>query len=142
MPRGGSFKSSGFKSSSSRGASPTRNTTYAQAPIRQSAPTTQSGSTGGVFSGFMGTMVQGMAFGAGSEVAHQAVRSVMGTNHDQQQVVVQQAAPQEMTQQQRQTNKCEWENNSFIECLKINGNALGDCQGMFDMLKACENRHA
>lgn len=135
MPRGG------FKSSSSRGASPTRNTTYAQAPIRQSAPATQSGSTGGIFSGFMGTMVQGMAFGAGSEVAHQAVRGVMGSNHSQQQVVVQ-AAPQEMTQQQRQSNKCEWENNSFIECLKINGNSLGDCQGMFDMLKACENRHA
>ena len=32
-----------------------------------------------MFSGIMGTMVSGMAFGAGSEVAHQAVRSMMGT---------------------------------------------------------------
>ena len=32
----------------------------------------------------MGTMVSGMAFGAGSEVAHQAVRSVMGTSHSPQ----------------------------------------------------------
>ena len=136
MPRGGSFKSSGFKSS----ASPKRSATYAQAPVRQ-APATQSGSTGGIFSGFMGTMFQGMAFGAGSEVAHQAVRGVMGTNSHPQQVVVQQAAPQEMTQQNTQMNKCEWENNAFVECLKINGNALGDCQGMFDMLKACEKRY-
>ena len=37
-----------------------------------------------MFSGFMGTMVSGMAFGAGSEVAHQAVRSVMGTSHSPQ----------------------------------------------------------
>ena len=28
--------------------------------------------------GLMGVMAQGMAFGAGSEVAHQAVRSFMG----------------------------------------------------------------
>jgi hypothetical protein len=31
-----------------------------------------------MFSGFGSTMVSGMAFGAGSEVAHQAIRSVMG----------------------------------------------------------------
>ena len=32
-----------------------------------------------MFSGLIGTMASGMAFGAGSEVAHQAVRSMMGT---------------------------------------------------------------
>ena len=29
-------------------------------------------------SGMMGTMATGMAFGAGSEIGHQAIRSVMG----------------------------------------------------------------
>ena len=32
-----------------------------------------------MFSGLMGTMASGMAFGAGYEVAHQEVRSMMGT---------------------------------------------------------------
>ena len=32
-----------------------------------------------MFSGLMGTMASGMAFGAGSEVAQKAVRSMMGT---------------------------------------------------------------
>ena len=35
-------------------------------------------------SGIGGTVVSGMAFGAGSEVAHQAVRSMMGgSGHSQ-----------------------------------------------------------
>jgi len=31
-----------------------------------------------MFSGLGGVLAQGMAFGAGSEIAHQAIRSVMG----------------------------------------------------------------
>lgn len=37
----------------------------------------QTGTFGG---GFGSTIMQGMAFGAGSEVAHQAVRGMMGGN--------------------------------------------------------------
>ena len=50
------------------------------APVRQApAPAQQAPAQGGgMMSGIGGTIVQGMAFGAGSEVAHQAVRSVMG----------------------------------------------------------------
>ena len=47
----------------------------AAAPAK-AAPQQSSG--GGMMSGLMGTMAQGMAFGAGSEVAHQAVRSMTG----------------------------------------------------------------
>ena len=73
--------------SSSRGrssTSPSRTATTAtrpmptqhqQAPLQQ--PQTQQKS-GGMLSGIGSTIVQGMAFGAGSEVAHQAVRSLMG----------------------------------------------------------------
>ena len=50
----------------------------------------------GMFSGIGSTLATGMAFGAGSEVAHQAVRSVMGgSSHSQQ-------APQQQVQQQTQ----------------------------------------
>ena len=38
----------------------------------------QSSGGGGMMAGMAGTMMQGMAFGAGSEVAHQAVKAVMG----------------------------------------------------------------
>ena len=34
---------------------------------------------GGMMSGLGGTLMTGMAFGAGSEIAHQAVRGVMGS---------------------------------------------------------------
>merc|ERR1711907_146395 len=33
---------------------------------------------GGMMSGLAGTVMTGMAFGAGSEIAHQGVRSLMG----------------------------------------------------------------
>jgi hypothetical protein len=36
-------------------------------------------SGGGMMSGLGGTLMTGMAFGAGSEVAHQAVRGLMGS---------------------------------------------------------------
>ena len=35
--------------------------------------------TGGMMSGLGGTLMTGMAFGAGSEIAHQAVRGIMGS---------------------------------------------------------------
>ena len=35
--------------------------------------------SGGMMSGLGGTLMTGMAFGAGSEVAHQAVRGLMGS---------------------------------------------------------------
>jgi hypothetical protein len=49
-----------------------------------------------MMSGMMGTMATGMAFGAGSEIAHQGVRAMMGggSGHGQ--------APQEQQQQQQQ----------------------------------------
>ena len=47
---------------------------------------------GGMMSGLGGTLMTGMAFGAGSEIAHQAVRGVMGSGsgHGQEQAPVQQ----------------------------------------------------
>ena len=54
---------------------------------------------------FMGTMAQGMAFGAGSEVAHQAVRSVMGGSSGHHEPA-QQAVPQQAMQQQQYADPC------------------------------------
>ena len=62
----------------------------------------------------MGTMMQGMAFGAGSEVAHQAIRGIMGGSgsHGNTQEQVQQQAP---TQNFQNTNPCLQYNNNFVE---------------------------
>ena len=54
-------------------APPPARTQGAPPPARQ-----QQSFGGGLMSGLMGTVAQGMAFGAGSEVAHQGVRSMMG----------------------------------------------------------------
>lgn len=51
---------------------------YTQPPMQA-----QTAQKPGMFSGFGSTIMQGMAFGAGSEVAHQAVRGVMGGNTHQ-----------------------------------------------------------
>ena len=58
----------------------------------------QQSSGGGMMSGLMGTVATGMAFGAGSEIAHQGVRALMGggSGHGSSggEQVQQQAAPQ------------------------------------------------
>ncbi len=128
--------------SSSRGRSspsPSRNATTAtrpmpaqQAPLQQ--PQTQQKS-GGMLSGIGSTIVQGMAFGAGSEVAHQAVRSLMGgSSHSQPQQQPQQQAPQQ------QQNPCQTEMYNFSNCLSNNDN-LQYCQNFSDMLKTCKQNN-
>jgi len=89
-------------------------------------------------SGLMGTLVQGMAFGAGSEVAHQAVRGIMGGNSHSS------AAPEQTQQAQAapqpsQVNKCQIENNNFVECLKFNNNQIANCQDQFNAVQQCQN---
>jgi len=87
MPRGGgrsSSRSSGFGSRSSRSASPS------YSPPRRSTPVTSAPSSnpltqtrpGGMMGGIGSTIVQGMAFGAGSEVGHSVVRNMMGGSSD------------------------------------------------------------
>ena len=66
-------------------------------------------------SGLGGMMAQGMAFGAGSEMAHSAIRSMTGggSGHGAQQEQQQQApmeqqqsAPQDQYQQEAQQDQC------------------------------------
>jgi hypothetical protein len=48
-----------------------------------------------MMSGIGSTIMTGMAFGAGSEVAHQAVRGIMGGGNSHGQQVQQEGAPQQ-----------------------------------------------
>ena len=130
MPRGGSSRS---PSRSSFGASkpatqPQRTTQQPHTP----APTQQSG---GMFSGLGSTLMTGMAFGAGSEVAHQAVRGMMGgSGHNQ----AQEAPQQQQQQQNYQQQSCQFEINNFTNCLKEN-KEIAYCQRYSDLLKMCQD---
>ena len=70
MPR----KSGGFRSGGGFGRQAPKRSATAAAPPRSS----QTQQRPSMMSGLGGTLMQGMAFGAGSEIAHTAVRGMMG----------------------------------------------------------------
>ena len=102
-------------------------------------------------SGLGGALATGMAMGAGSEIAHQAIRGIMGSGSSghgqaptQQQAAPQQmdgqvmyAQPQQQVQQQQQ-NPCMNFNQYLISCLKDNQGSIAMCQANMDMLTQCE----
>lgn len=133
MPRGGSRGSSR--------SPPPRSTTTAPRPQTNTGVPPQMATqpqSGGMLSGIGSTIMTGMAFGAGSEVAHQAVRSLMGgssqSNNNQQ--VAQQ--PQQNTQQYQ--NPCQMEITNFSSCLQSNDD-VSYCQSYSDMLKQCKKNN-
>lgn len=136
MPRRSSF------GGSRRMSSPTRSSMFRQAPPRQ-GPTTQAPPQSRGM-GLGGILAQGMAFGAGSEMAHSAIRGMSGGHGYEQQPVVQQSMDQQydqgQQQQQQQQNYCQYENEKFIQCLKANNDSIKECQPFFEMLKQCEKK--
>ncbi|EGR28285.1 p8mtcp1, putative, partial [Ichthyophthirius multifiliis] len=133
------------RSSSSSRTSSSRSTATAQRPAYQPTrpvqqPPVQQQKSGGIFSGLGSTLMTGMAFGAGSEVAHQAIRSVIGggSGHGQQQVEQQQQQQQQYQQPQQQL--CGDETQSFTNCLK-NYQEISMCQTYMDILKECQKRN-
>lgn len=74
MPRSGS-RSGGF---SSRGPSSRSSYTATRPMPATMQPISRSP---GIMSGLGSTLATGMAFGAGSAVAHQAIRSIMGPSY-------------------------------------------------------------
>ena len=138
MGRKGSF--SGNKSSS-------RQSSTAYAPKRSPPKTPQQAppmaqpqaKSPGFFSSMMGTVFTGMAFGAGSEVAHQAVSGMMGSNNQGHQAEGQQQT-QPIEQAQTQPTNCQMENTNFVECLKFNSNSISNCQDYLNLLKGCEQK--
>jgi hypothetical protein len=144
-------RSSGFSSSRSpsygRATSPnTSSARPTQQPAYSQPSTPPMQSTGGGMMGGIGsTIVQGMAFGGGSEVGRQVVRSMMGgSSHESNAPAERNNAPVEQTQQQPQQtqenqNPCQGFNVKFIECLKTNNNDISSCQSVFNDLKLCQN---
>lgn len=100
----------GFSRGRSASPMPTRSSIAATRPMpaTQTPLQTQTQQRGGILSGIGSTIAQGMAFGAGSEVAHQAVRSLMGGSSHAQSHNQQEQVPQQTQQvQQTQQNPCQ-----------------------------------
>ena len=104
---------------------------------------------GGMGSGLGGALATGMAMGAGSEIAHQAIRGIMGSGssgHAPQQQQAPMPAPtqapiqyaQPAYGQQVQESPCFSFNQSLLNCLKQNTNQIDMCQQNMDMLSQCE----
>ena len=160
---GSSNSGSSSKSSSSGGffggRSATRQAPAPAAPARapvmhnQAHPPAQHApSGGGMMSGIGGAVVTGMAMGTGSEIAHQAIRGMMGSGssgHGQQapaQQTQQAGAPvqyaQQSYEQQQEQNPCSGFNTSFLSCLKDYSGSINMCQMNMDSLMQCEKDNA
>merc|ERR1719222_1286237 len=133
--RSGGSSSRGFGGRSSSGAAPPRS-----AP--RQAPAAPQQKSGGMMSGLGGVMMQGMAFGAGSEVAHRVVGGMMGGSGHQQAQPTQQYQEQggyEQQGQYAQQEPCMNESQNFMNCLSQNQNDVGMCQNFMDLFKNCNS---
>lgn len=122
---GGGFR----RSSPSPG--PSRSARTAPPPQHAPPPSAPAQQRPGMMSGLGGTLMQGMAFGAGSEVAHTAVRSMMGGSSSSHQEGGQEA-PQAVNE------PCFQQNQDFMNCLQYNKNDIGMCQSYLDLFKQCK----
>ena len=117
------------------------------APQQAAPPMAAPQQSGGMMSGLMRTVATGMAFGAGSEIAHQGVKAMMGSGSSQS-AQQQQAAPEQQQaapmqqqyaeQQQPAYNPCENYSQWFISCLKQNENNIASCPDYMTQLNQCE----
>ena len=90
-----------------------------------------------MMSGLMGTMASGMAFGAGSAVAHQAVgaaaSALSGSGSKEAPAPVAPAA-------QASGGYCDLHNEDLMACLKQPGADASACQPYFEALQACQDQ--
>jgi hypothetical protein len=141
MPRGGG-RSSGRSSSPNRSSSQsTRSTAQAVRPPQQTTQMPMQGQSGGMLGGIGSTIMTGMAFGGGSEIGHQVMRSMMGGSGHKEQQVEQVENTNTNTAMNNQTNPCQGFNMKFVDCLKMSNNDIASCQSIFDDLKLCEKSY-
>ena len=100
------------------------------------APAMPQQGGGGMMSGIMGGVVQGMAFGTGSQLAGRALDSVMGARqveHVHTNAPAEAAAAPAAAQMQ----VCGNETQMFQDCVKNSGGDVAPCQSYMDMMMRC-----
>lgn len=105
----------------------------------------QPAQSGGMLSGIGSTIMQGMAFGTGSAIAHRAVGAVAGSfsggsEGAEQQPVAAASAPveQSFNSQQSLTGPCASDKQMFYECLQVNKGDQQACSFLYDTLQNCQ----
>ena len=86
----------------------------------------------GMASSMFGTMAQGAAIGAGSEVGHRAMGAILGPRGGSQQ-----AAPQQ--EQATALGVCGNQQQQLVKCLEAHNGDMGACEFFFSALKQCKN---
>lgn len=100
--------------------------------------------SGGMLSGIGSTIAQGMAFGTGSAMAHQAVGAAVGSmsgggGGEQQQQEMQQPMDNGMQQQQQTIQgACGQDKQMFFECLQVNKGDQQSCSFLYEQLQSCQ----
>ncbi len=106
------------------------------APMQQQS----SGGGGGMLSGIGSTIVQGMAFGTGSAIAHRAVGAVAdsfsGSGNSSNENVPEYVAP--AAAPAAQNDVCAMDKNMFYDCLQQNKSDQTVCNFYYDQLKSCQ----
>lgn len=97
-----------------------------------------------MMSGLMGTMASGMAFGAGSAVAHQAVgaasNAIFGGGSKESAPAAPAAAAAEAAAPPAAAGACATQQTSFYDCLKATNGDANMCQQYFEAFKSCQEQ--
>mmetsp|Transcript_23083 Transcript_23083/g.27899 ORF Transcript_23083/g.27899 Transcript_23083/m.27899 type:complete len:135 (-) Transcript_23083:326-730(-) len=102
------------------------------APPPMAAPPQQSG---GMMSGLGGMVMQGMAMGTGSAIAHRAVDSAFGAMGGGSSAPAEPAAAAPQA-----ADACGLQNKAFNDCLQNSAGDVGKCQFYYDMLNQCKQQ--
>ena len=110
------------------------------------APMQPQPSGGGMLSGIGSTIVQGMAFGTGSAIAHQAVGAVAnsfggGSKESAPAPEYAQSGQPAAAPPVSQNDACAMDKTMFYDCLQQNkGDQMG-CNFLYEQLKSCQQNN-
>merc|ERR1711916_209557 len=97
---------------------------------------------GGMASGSLGTVAQGMAFGTGSAIAHRAVGGIansMSGGEEGGATQSEQYDSQGSYAVQESANACALNQKDLYQCLQENNGSAAACQYYFDALRQCQD---
>jgi len=107
-----------------------------QAPPPAAAP-----AGGGMLSGLGSTIMQGMAFGTGSAIAHRAVGAAAGAlsgDGEEKSHEVAAAGATAGSTGELKAQSCDVDTGKFYDCLDEKGGNIAECQFFFDMMQQCQ----
>ena len=122
----------------------------APAPHHPPAPMQQQSSGGGgMLSGIGSTIVQGMAFGTGSAIAHRAVGAVADSfsgggskeSAPAPEYAQPAAATADYTSNSSQNDACSMDKTMFYDCLQRNKGDQMECNFLYEQLKSCQQNN-